>query len=524
MKQKKRKISLKKIISLIAVVCLLLANGITAFASESGASASTAVAEAKQGVLQIQLIYVDQSGNEHILQSGSGFLVGASSGAKTVITNYHVITIANDDVDVFTEMFGVDFSNTNNLDLQIRVIVQGDVPVSATYVNGSRDADFAILDLEQTIYNRTPLKIADSSSLVDAQTIYALGFPGATTNADSSTVYSSSDVTVTSGVVGKVMEISGYSYVLHDASLGHGNSGGPLVDANGAVVGINTMYNGDDSSNYYYSIAINDVRAILDALGIVYEAADGSTDTPETGEAVTEPVPEETQEQETLSAEPETVPAGTVVEPEEEETEASDNKMLIIIIGAAAAAAVVIVIVAVAVTGKKKKNKGNMPGGMPGQIPPQPFNPQNVPGNQQQSRPTPPPTPQYMGAMPVDSGAGETSVLGGGAGETSVLGYGAGQPAATIIRKKNGESARITKPLYIIGKERAKVDFCIPDNSSVSRKHANIICRGGSYFIVDNNSTNYTFVNGNKINPGQEVQLNPGDKIKLADEEFDFRL
>lgn len=124
----------------------------------------------------------------------------------------------------------------------------------------------------------------------------------------------------------------------------------------------------------------------------------------------------------------------------------------------------------------------------------------------------------------MDTGAGETSVLGGGAGETSVLGGGAMQPTATLIRKKNGETANITKPLFIIGKERQKVDFCIPDNNSVSRNHANIVCKGGIYYIVDKNSTNYTFVNGNKINPNQEVKLNSGDKIKLADEEFEFRI
>ena len=124
----------------------------------------------------------------------------------------------------------------------------------------------------------------------------------------------------------------------------------------------------------------------------------------------------------------------------------------------------------------------------------------------------------------MDTGAGETSVLGGGAGETSVLGGGAMQPAATLIRKKNGETATITKQMFIIGKERNKVDFCVPDNNSVSRNHANIVCKGGVYYIVDKNSTNFTFVNGNKINPNQEVKLNSGDKIKLADEEFEFRM
>ena len=37
------------------------------------------------------------------------------------------------------------------------------------------------------------------------------------------------------------------------------------------------------------------------------------------------------------------------------------------------------------------------------------------------------------------------------------------------------------------------------------------------------NSTNFTYVNGAKLNGGQEQLLNNGDKIKLSDEEFEFK-
>jgi pSer/pThr/pTyr-binding forkhead associated (FHA) protein len=57
----------------------------------------------------------------------------------------------------------------------------------------------------------------------------------------------------------------------------------------------------------------------------------------------------------------------------------------------------------------------------------------------------------------------------------------------------------------------------------VSRTHANIIYKNGSYFIVDLNSTNGTFVNGQQLSANQEVRLNVNDRIKFADEEFIFR-
>lgn len=526
MKNKRKVLSLKKMFAFVATLCLILSAQITVFAAQD--SASPAVATARQGVLQINLVYVDQSGNQHVLETGSGFLVGASTGATTVITNYHVISLDDGQKMACTEAFGVDFSNTNNINLQIQVVVKRDVVISATYVNGSEKTDFAILELSQAIHDRSPLKIADSDETVETQAVYALGFPWVTSEVADDQIYTSDDVTVTSGIIGKFQTIDDIKYILHDADLGYGNSGGPLVDANGNVIGVNTMYAGDGANNYSYSVAIKEVTDVMDALGIVYEKADGTTvvTTPET-ETEKDSEATETEQEETEKEETEVSP---VINPEpvsEPEPAPAPGVNMYLIIGIVAAVVVVIVIIIVVVVASSKNKKkvppmsgqmGAVSGGYPNQMP-QPSAPQPAAPRPPMSAPQ-----NHGGTMPVDSGAGETSVLGVGAGETSVLGGGSMQPTATIIRKKNGESSTIAKPTYLIGKERSKVDFCIPDNNSISRTHAKIVCRGGVYYLVDNNSTNYTFVNGNKITSGQEVKLNSGDKIKFADEEFEFRL
>lgn len=521
MKSKKKVFSLKGILTLMVALCLTLSSNAVVYAD---VDTSPAVAEARQGVLQINLVYIDPQGNQHILETGSGFLVGASTGATTVITNHHVVTLDDEQKAACSEAFGVDFFDSNSINLQMQVVVKRDVVIPANYLNGSEKTDFAILELSQAIHDRSPLKIADADSTVETQSVYALGFPWVTSAVADDQVYTSDDVTVTSGIIGKFQTIDNIKYILHDADLGYGNSGGPLVDSNGNVVGVNTMYSGDGAGNYYYSVSINEVADVMDALGIVYETADGNAATEPETEQDTEPMTE-------TEAEPTPIPdpiSDPIPEPETE-AESDSNMTLIVIVAAAAAVVVIAVVVVVVVSSKKKKKKvppmagpmGQTPGGYPGQSP-QPSAPKPPMSAPQQ--PIPPMPPYGSGTMPVDSGAGETSVLGGGAGETSVLGGGSMQPSATIIRRKNGESATIVKPNYTIGKERAKVDFCIPDNNSISRTHARIVCRGGVYYLVDNNSTNYTFVNGNKITAGQEVKLNSGDKIKFADEEFDFRL
>ena len=123
----------------------------------------------------------------------------------------------------------------------------------------------------------------------------------------------------------------------------------------------------------------------------------------------------------------------------------------------------------------------------------------------------------------ASEGAGETSVLGYGGGETSVLG-GANQKKASLTRVKTNEHVDIVKQLFRIGKERSKVDYCITNNNSVSRVHADIVFKNGGYYLIDNNSTNYTFVNGQLIPAKQEVAISDGDRIKFAEEEFIFKL
>lgn len=92
-----------------------------------------------------------------------------------------------------------------------------------------------------------------------------------------------------------------------------------------------------------------------------------------------------------------------------------------------------------------------------------------------------------------------------------------------LIRCSNQEKILLTKPVFHIGKERSYVDYCISGNTTVSRSHADIIQKGDQCYIVDNNSTNHTFVNEEMIPSNTEVPLTHGMKIRLSNEEFEFK-
>ena len=91
-----------------------------------------------------------------------------------------------------------------------------------------------------------------------------------------------------------------------------------------------------------------------------------------------------------------------------------------------------------------------------------------------------------------------------------------------IIREKAQERIEINKPSFRIGKERSYCDCFISDNNAISRSHADIITREGRYYIVDDNSTNKTYVDNRVIPILKEVEIFSGTKFRLANEEFIF--
>ncbi len=94
--------------------------------------------------------------------------------------------------------------------------------------------------------------------------------------------------------------------------------------------------------------------------------------------------------------------------------------------------------------------------------------------------------------------------------------------SATLLYLRKDERITIDKPEFIIGREKKKVDYCIINNVSVSRTHLKITMRNGKYYITDLNSSNFTYLNNTRLHPYQEKEIHKGDKINIAEEEFEF--
>lgn len=490
------KVHTKRILSLVIalVLALSLVFSVAISASAEG-KANEAVVNVKKSVLQINFLYDPGSGMPAAyLPSGSCFLINST----TILTCQHVITAKSELGVALKEYYadkGYDDFKFNPSKLSYAVTVNGGMLVNATLKNSSA-SDYAILTLNSTV-KRDPVVLGDSGSLEKTQPVHILGYPGSAKWLQDSITYTDEKLSITSSTVSNLVDNSGTKYVQFDTAIQGGNSGGPLVDSDGNVVGITKM--GFDDQTFQYAVAIDQVKAALDDLGIEYQTPDGNT-TDET----------KAGEEETTVAEETTLAPIATEAPTEVNNggEGGFDPTLIIIIAIAVVAVIIVVVVILIIVNSKKKSGGNGGNGpmMPPPTPPVPPVGGRVP-------PVPP-------AMPSNDGAGETSVLGEGAGETTVLG---GQAQGfSLRRKRNSETIAINKNEFIIGKERRRVDYCISDNNSISRAHCKIKVRGGRCYITDLNSTNCTYVNGTRVSPNQEVVLSKGDTIKVSDEEFEF--
>lgn len=116
-------------------------------------------------------------------------------------------------------------------------------------------ADLAIVKVDKI--GLRPIKMADSSSIVSGKTAIAIGTPISLSMRNS----------VTKGIVCGVdvsLSDSYYKLIQTDASVNPGNSGGPLLNINGELIGINSSkYAGVGIDNMCFSIPVDTVNYII---------------------------------------------------------------------------------------------------------------------------------------------------------------------------------------------------------------------------------------------------------------------
>ena len=169
---------------------------------------------------------------------GSGFVYDTNGH---VVTNAHVVENAT----------------------SIQVRLANGKTYDATVLGTDPSTDLAVIDVDAPSSAFSPLTLTDSSAIHVGQEVVAIGSPFGLEN------------TVTSGIVSALdrsMEApNGYTIngaIQTDAAINHGNSGGPLLDLEGRVIGVNSQIESDSGGNDGVGFAVpsNTVKSIVSQL------------------------------------------------------------------------------------------------------------------------------------------------------------------------------------------------------------------------------------------------------------------
>ncbi len=191
---------------------------------------------------------------------GSGFIINEDGN---VLTNYHVIELA---------------LTANGGTNKVTVSMSDGQEVEADIVNYDQDRDIAMLKLAEGTKVPGVAELGDSDALYVGQEVIAIGTPLGTNFAQTCTkgivsgVNRSLDESTDGSAVQSESE-SSYEYIQTDTAINSGNSGGPLINSEGQVIGINTakLSNSTSSSNASiegmgFAIPINDAKDRIESL------------------------------------------------------------------------------------------------------------------------------------------------------------------------------------------------------------------------------------------------------------------
>ncbi|HEY5317027.1 MAG TPA: trypsin-like peptidase domain-containing protein, partial [Solirubrobacteraceae bacterium] len=174
------------------------------------------------GVVTVISTFSDAGGEA--LQ-GSGFVISAGGA---IVTNAHVVSTAVKGALRRASHVYVQFSDGNE--------------VPARIVGTDPNADVALLQVSPAGLSLRPLALGSSASLAVGAPVAALGSPFGEAGSMSVGVISATNRSIQSlNGTNALNTFSIPGAIQTDAAINHGNSGGPLVNANGAVIGISSQ-------------------------------------------------------------------------------------------------------------------------------------------------------------------------------------------------------------------------------------------------------------------------------------------
>lgn len=457
------------------------------FLAQKTSAAGHAVADTRSGILEVQSGFTDAKGNFRKMKSGSGFLIRNEQNETYMITNQAVVANSVSEMKKYCKKKKIDTEKIN-LSNEIRIVVKGDVSVAASVLVKSVEQDYCILSTDDVLHEKQALKLS-SRKVRQGEKVYALGFPKEAENME----YASADVEIRYGtILDENAKLRQGVFLQHSIPVSAGNTGGPLLNEKGYVIGLNCRKYTNKKKEMYYAAPVDEIIEVLNNFSIyfgsesidaAYEKLDAmyqtcleisaeSGYTKDSAQAFTLAVQEA---QKTLEGE---MPIEEALTKAYRELAAAKVKLvpkmtkLDIALRIFAICDGILLLLFLILLVKNSREKKRM------YRPQQPFRTTGSPGQGNGPR---------------------------------------------LFFEKTGETAVVDKSNFVIGADRAAADYCLADNSAISGRHAVLFENNGCWYIDDLESLNGTFVNNVRVMPGRAVKVMDGDMIVLADEVCQMR-
>lgn len=219
------------------------------FAPLTARAESQDTAAAARSVVRVALVATDGS-DAYFVGHGSGIVVAPDK----VLTNAHVVELAREE----------------------RNLVIGVIPSEGTKTYGGRiiayspGNDLALIALEQ---GALPVATFYAGAVSDGQKVTAIGYPGTVDRAQGlglKQLIQPLATVKTNGTISSGRNSQSFDTILHTAPLAAGNSGGPLVDDCGRVLGVNSFGSVSDGNDAEFGFAVSwrEIASFLRQAGV----------------------------------------------------------------------------------------------------------------------------------------------------------------------------------------------------------------------------------------------------------------
>lgn len=209
------------------------------------------IAAASRSVVRVALVATKGDQGAYFVGHGSGIVIAPGR----VLTNAHVVELVRDEPNI---VIGV-------------VPAEGSRSYGARIIAFSPGNDLALLEVQGGA--NLPVATFYAAATQDGQAVFAIGYPG---NVDRAQGMALADIiqpmtpVKTSGTVSAGRSSKQFDTVLHTAPMAAGNSGGPLVDACGRVLGVNSFGSVSEGADAEYGFAVSnrEVASFLRQAGV----------------------------------------------------------------------------------------------------------------------------------------------------------------------------------------------------------------------------------------------------------------